>query len=121
MRVALAGDMGRGVFADRAVAAGEVLGSFYTIHICAAERPAALQTALRDFIFFDEDGSAEVVLGWLSLVNHGQPNIVKSWRATQLGPVVTVTAARDLAAGEQLYFDYQFDPGTEPDWARRPG
>jgi len=115
--------MGRGVFAVRGIAAGEVLGEFHTIRIPASEVAAmrGFKSTLANYWFEDDaDGSALVVLGWLELVNHARmPNLDRHWRSTPEGDVVTVVAARDIAAGEQLFIDYLFDasvPDT-PEWA----
>ena len=56
--------MGRGVFAARAIARGEVLGAFHTIRLPPHEVTAMAATTLSHFWFEDEaDGAAFVVLG----------------------------------------------------------
>lgn len=104
--------MGRGVFSTEHIKAGTWLGTFHTL-------PVALEKAeaLADHVFVGDDGGASVVFGWLSLVNHGPANIENLWSVSDVGEVVRVRATRDIAAGEQLFFDYRFDPGTAPDWA----
>ena len=120
--------MGRGVFAARDIAAGDVLAEFYTIRLPPAE-VAAIRTALQQetsptlpsYWFEDDaDGSALIVLGWLELVNHARtPNLDRTWRMAVDGEIVTVLAARSIAAGEQLTIDYRFDPADPktPPWA----
>lgn len=115
--------MGRGVFAARTIAAGEVLAEFHTIRL-PVDDVAAMKTArgvLMNYWFEDDaDGSALIVLGWLELVNHKRPpNLDRLWRETHAGAVVTVIATRDIATGEQLYIDYRFDPAAPnmPAWA----
>ncbi len=113
-------DMGRGVFAARAIFSGETLAEFHTLTLPPAEVRAMAGGTLSNYWFEDDaDGSALIVLGWLELVNHQlPPNLDRHWRATAEGQVVTVVAARDIAASEQLFIDYRFDPGAaNPAWA----
>lgn len=132
--VELTATMGRGVFASRAIAAGEKLAQFHSIRVPVGEVKAirtssgvsapelgARAAGLANYWFEDDaDGSALIVLGWLELVNHARvPNLARSWQVTPEGDVVTVIADREIAAGEQLTIDYRFDfadPST-PAWA----
>lgn len=115
--------MGRGVFAARSIASGEILAEFHTIRLPVDDVAAtkAARGVLMNYWFEDDaDGSALIVLGWLELVNHKRPpNLDRLWRDTPEGAVVTVIAARDIKAGEQLYIDYRFDPAAPnmPAWA----
>ena len=112
--------MGRGVFAVRAIACGEELGAFHSIRLPAHEVAVMQGSTFSQFWFEDEaDGSAFVVLGWIELVNHSAaPNIDRIWRTTPEGEVVSLHATRDIAAGEQLFIDYVFDPqANNPPWA----
>jgi uncharacterized protein len=117
--------MGRGVFAARAFAAGEMLGEFYTLRVPPDEVALMRRTLpgegiLSHFWFEDDaDGSAFVVLGWIELVNHSlEPNADRTWRATPEGEVVRLFAVRDIASGEQVFIDYRFEAdGKKPAWA----
>ena len=112
--------MGRGVFAGRAIARGELLGEFFTIRLPAGEVKKMAGTSLSTFWFEDgPGGDAFVVLGWIELVNHSlTPNTDRSWRPTPEGEIVSVHAVRDIALGEQLFIDYRFDPrASNPPWA----
>jgi uncharacterized protein len=112
--------MGRGVFAARAIAAGETLGEFHTIRLPPHEVKAMAGTTLSHFWFEDDaDGAAFIVLGFIELVNHSlTPNSDRRWSHTPEGEVVTLFATRAIDPGEQLFIDYRFDarPGN-PDWA----
>ena len=112
--------MGRGVFAGRAIARGEVLGEFHAIRLPPHEVAAMKGSTISQFWFEDDaDGAAFVVLGWIEMVNHSlTPNTDRSWRATPEGEVVTVFALRHIAADEQLFIDYRFDTKADnPPWA----
>ncbi len=111
--------MGRGVFAARRLAHGEVLGEFHTIRLPAHEVAAMAGSTLSRYWFEDADGSAFVVLGWIEMLNHStQPNAGRSWRATPEGEVVTLYTLRDIEQGEQLFIDYKFDASpANPAWA----
>ena len=120
VRVRMTPTMGRGVFAARGIAAGEVLGEFHTIRIPAPEVASGKGTTLSNFWFEDDaDGSAFVVLGWIELVNHStRPNADRTWRSSPEGDVVTLYAMTPIAAGEQLFIDYRFEAKFDnPSWA----
>ncbi len=112
--------MGRGVFARAAIASGEVLGTFHTIHVPAAEVEAGAASTLAHYWFLDDaDGSAYVVLGFIELLNHSRlPNLERRWLPSETGWQVELYALRDIAPGEQLLIDYRFAGGAdEPVWA----
>ena len=114
--------MGRGVFAARAIKAGEFLDDiFYTIEIAAPERERLKGATPSRFWFEnDEDGTALIALGYVSLMNHSTtPNFQCCWDVAAEGQTVRLRALRDLTAGEQLFFDYRFDAGDDhPEWAK---
>ena len=115
--------MGRGVFAVRKIAKGELLGEFHTIRLPPDEVQTMAGTTLSHFWFEDDDdGSAFVVFGWIEMVNHSMtPNADRTWRATPEGEVVALFATRDVEAGEQLFMDYEFEPKADnPPWAYKP-
>lgn len=112
--------MGRGVFAARAIAPGETLGVFHTIHLPPFEVSAMAGTTLSQFWFEDDaDGSAHIVLGWIEMINHSlTPNADRTWSPSPEGCIVTLYASRAIAPGEQLFIDYKFDANaTNPAWA----
>lgn len=112
--------MGRGVFAREPIAAGDILGTFHTIRIPLVEVNTMAGSTLSRFWFEDEaDGSAILVLGEIELMNHSRtPNCDRRWRADPTGELAELYALRDIAAGEQLTIDYEFDGTAEdPHWA----
>ena len=112
--------MGRGIFAKRLIACGEVLGRFHTIRLPPHEVAAMRGSTLSHFWFEDDaDGAAFVVLGWIEMVNHATtPNTDRSWQVTPEGEVVTLHALCDIHKGEQLFIDYKFDHSPDnPAWA----
>ena len=117
--VRMTASMGRGVFAVRTIIAGEILGEFHTIRLPPHEVTAMARSTLSHFWFEDDDGSAFVVFGWIELVNHNLvPNADRMWRNTPEGEVVTLFASRNIAAGEQVFIDYKFEPkANNPAWA----
>ncbi|MDX2288650.1 MAG: SET domain-containing protein-lysine N-methyltransferase [Hyphomicrobiaceae bacterium] len=112
--------MGRGVFARCAIVAGEVLGTFHTIHVPAAEVNAGAASTLAHYWFLDDaDGSAFVVLGFIELLNHSRrPNLERRWLLTETGWQVELFALRAIEPGEQLMIDYRFaGDADDPAWA----
>ena len=118
--VRMTATMGRGVFALRPIAAGEMLGEFHTLRIPPAEVRAGRGGTLSQFWFEDDgDGSAYVVFGLIELVNHSpSPNVDRTWRLTEAGFVVQLFARQAIAPGAQLFLDYKFPAaGSDPEWA----
>lgn len=113
--------MGRGVFAARPIREGEILDKFHTIQI-PPDQARALAGSTPSHFWFEDDrnGSAFLVLGLMSLVNHSlSPNVDREWLSTREGEVVSFYAIHDIAPGEQLFIDYRFaGASTDPAWAR---
>ena len=112
--------MGRGVFATRTIAPGEILGLFHAIRLPPAEVAAIRGGVLSRFWFEDDtDGSAFVVFGLIELVNHRPtPNVDRRWRIVAGHDVVELFAIERIAPGEQLFLDYKFEGrADDPHWA----
>lgn len=116
LRVVSMGGKGRGVVADRDIAAGELVERAPVLIIPEKDRAAVDPTNVGNHIFMWEHGTvaedlytrkgrAAVVLGFTSLINHsGTPNcdFIRYIEALALDLV----AIRDIRAGEELTFDY---------------
>jgi SET domain-containing protein len=116
LRVLALGARGRGVVAERAIAAGELVERAPVLIIPEADRAAVDPTNVGNHIFMWEHdtlaqdlytgrGRAAVVLGYTSLVNHSDtPNcdFVRHIHALALD----LFAVRDIAPGEELTIDY---------------
>ena len=101
--------MGRGVFAGRAFRKGEVIEVCPVIRLPAASE-GAVGGGLEHYVFKWGAGGLElaVALGYGSLYNHSpSPNARFTPRTTQ--DDVVFRAARDIAAGEQILIDYEWD------------
>lgn len=106
--------MGNGIFADKNISEGELILHEHSIYVHPEEMKLLRDLPLGQYPFEFPDGSGRIVLGHASLINHSRaPNVKKSWDDGWL----SIIALRDIGEGEELYHDYQFDPGTEPDWA----
>ncbi len=96
------GRHGRGVYATRAFAEGDVVE-----HCPVLELPGAdVSGRLSDYVFKSTEGDDEVllVLGFGMLYNHGaEPNVDY---AQETPRTMTFYTLRDVAAGEQLVIDY---------------
>ena len=116
LRVALMGAKGRGVVAERDIAAGELVERAPVLIVPEADRGTVDPTSIGNHIFmwehdtvaedlYSKRGRAAVVLGFTSLVNHStSPNcdFIRYIDALALD----LFAIRDIAAGDELTFDY---------------
>ncbi|MGI8848358.1 MAG: SET domain-containing protein [Candidatus Dormibacteria bacterium] len=95
---------GRGVFATAPIAIDEV------IELCPVLRVPEEQVGILDATrlfeyYFAWEGDAGVALGFGSLYNHSSaPNAV--YRKDFAADVVEIRARSDIAAGEEITFDY---------------
>jgi len=124
LRVADLGKRGRGVVAARDLAAGELVERAPVILVPEADRRAVDASALGNYIFMwehggpDEDvyrphGRAAIVLGFASLVNHSDRPNCRFLRHIE-ALALDLIALRDIAAGEELTFDYGMALWFEP-------
>jgi hypothetical protein len=99
-----AGARGRGVFAARDFAAGEVVERAPVLVLPASEAPAAQETVLGSYVFGWRD-SVAVGLGLASLYNHAwEPNL-DYFRRLDEGCLEFVTR-RAVSVGEELTINY---------------
>ena len=116
LRVVPTGARGRGVVAEREIAAGEVVERAPVLIIPEADRAAVDPTNVGNYIFmwehdtvaqdlYSQNGRAAVVLGYTSLVNHSDaPNCDFVRYIDALA--VDLIALRTIARGEELTIDY---------------
>jgi SET domain-containing protein len=101
--------MGRGVFAGRPIGKGELIEACPVIPLSLADERSLAGTTLDHYLFAwrEDTDSACLVLGLGSLYNHSPtPNAVacRVEEATRIDFI----ALRDIAAGEQVFVDYQW-------------
>jgi SET domain-containing protein len=102
---------GRGLFAAAALKAGTRIG-VYPLLILSHEETAAIKSSrLYHYVFYvDEraDGAirAGVAFGEISMCNHS-PEANAVFLIDAGAQTVTLTAARDLAAGDEILIDYE--------------
>ena len=99
-----AGERGRGVFAARDLAAGEVVERAAVLVLPAAEASAVQETVLGSYVFGWRD-SVAVGLGFASLYNHAwDPNLDYFRRFDEV--CLEFVARRAITAGEELTISY---------------
>jgi SET domain-containing protein len=109
---------GRGVFAGRAIRAGEIIEEAPVIVLPGAEIEHLERTVLQDYYFLwgaDEEDAA-ILLGVCSLCNHSyEPNAV--FELCPESQTIRFVARRDIAAGEEITTNYNGDPANlKPVW-----
>lgn len=97
---------GRGVFARRPFAAGEVI-EHCPMLIADEEQGAALEIGAEGYVFTWGEGSTALALGFGSLYNHSfDPNAT----TLETDDELVISALRDIAADEEIFINYT---GTE--------
>jgi SET domain-containing protein len=100
---------GRGVRALRAIRAGHVIERCPVIVIPPDEMETIDETALYGYAYEWDDGYA-FALGYGSLYNHSStPNA--EWHRVDGDDVIEIIATTDIAAGDEVRFDYSRGTG----------
>lgn len=97
---------GRGLVAVRTILAGTLIEAAPVIRLTEADRPPR-QSILHDYPFLWDDPPyiEAIALGLVSLANHSDlPNA--AFETDLAGCEIRMTAARDIAAGEELTINY---------------
>ena len=117
LRIGHFGARGRGVVADRAIRAGELVERSPVLVIPHGDRPATDGSIVFTYVFMWEHGTVEedlykhqgraaIALGFTSLLNHSYaPNCAFVRHIDDLA--IDLVAARAIEAGEELTIDYQ--------------
>lgn len=118
IRVGVVPGKGRGVFATRDIAAGEVI-EVAPVVIVPPEQVERIYGTVLEFYVFDwyEDATAfAIALGTASLYNHSYlPNVRYGKRFDE--GLIEFRALRDIRAGEELVSNYNGDPNDRsPVW-----
>jgi len=115
IQVGNAGDKGRGVFAQRRIAQGEVIECVPVIVLSDPQWQIIEQTTLKDYYYAWGDGIA-LALGFAALYNHSYtPNAVYIKHIEE--QTVEFVALRDIEAGEEITVNYNGRPDDlSPVW-----
>ncbi|SJZ48330.1 SET domain-containing protein [Sediminibacterium ginsengisoli] len=118
LTIAPSGDRGRGVFTTEPLASGTIIEISPVLVLDPEERAHAEKTMLFDYIFEwgDDYKSACVALGYLSMYNHSySANCL--YEMDYESETIRITTVKDVAAGEELFINYNADPDeTKPIW-----
>jgi len=104
VRVGPSPGRGRGVFATRAIAAGELVERAPVLALPKSAEGAVLATPLDAYVF-EWRGAVAICLGYGSIYNHSwAPNVEYRKRLDE--DVIEFVALRDIAADEELCTNY---------------
>lgn len=116
--VAPSNQRGRGVFATEFIEAQTVLEISPVLVLSEADRKKAEETLLYNYIFEWGEGyeMGALGLGYISIYNHSyQPNCM--YEMDFENQLMTITAIHDIAAGEELFINYNAEPDdATPIW-----
>lgn len=118
LHISLTPRMGRGVFTDAPIPAGSIVEVSPVVVIDAGARELLDRTPLHDYIFeWGEDRSlCCMALGYVPVYNHACPSNCE-YEMDYDAMTITVTAMRDIPAGEELTINYNGDfDDTRPVW-----
>ncbi|MEZ5963247.1 MAG: SET domain-containing protein [Planctomycetota bacterium] len=110
LRVGRSPGRGRGVFATRGFAAGEVIERAAVIVFPRADVRSLQGTLLDSYWFWWDEACNAAALGCGSLYNHAAPANARFARDVE-APALVFLAARPIAVGEEITINY----GGEPD------
>ncbi len=110
--------MGRGIFTRQPIPAGTVVEIAPVIVMTREERVLLDQTRLHDYIheWGDQREHCCMALGYAALYNHSYQSNCEYEMDFEEG-VITIRTVRDIAAGEELFVNYNGDwNDTTPLW-----
>lgn len=108
---------GRGVFATRAFARGEVIERAPVLVVPEDEHEHLVPTVLNSYVFGWGEGAVAVCLGFGSIYNHAWAPSVEYVKHLAES-VIDFVALRDIAPGEELFVNYASSyPETAHLWA----
>lgn len=96
---------GLGVFARRAIPAGEIVEHCPVLVLDADDARYATEGSLSGYVYDWEDGRSAVALGCGSLYNH-DPDPNAEYAVGEDGESLILLARRDIAEGEEVTIDY---------------
>ena len=111
-------NMGRGVFTSESIAKGTVVEVSPVIVMGQADRLLLDQTPLHDYIFEwgDDRTLCCMAMGYVPVYNHATPSNCE-YEMDYDEDTITVTAVRDIEAGEELFINYNGDwDDARPVW-----
>jgi len=102
--------MGRGVFASAAIPVDTIIEISPVVIMTAEERKLLDQTALHDYIFEwgDDHLKCCMALGYIAVYNHAYESNCEYEMDFEAG-TISVKTMRDIAAGEELFINYNGD------------
>ena len=108
LRIGPSSIAGRGVFATRAFASGEVIERCATLRVPQAQFEILRQTVLFEYLYGFEDGSgdAAIALGHGSLYNHSHDANADYFKDAQNDAIV-ITARRAIVEGKEITLEYR--------------
>jgi SET domain-containing protein len=104
-------DKGRGVFARRKIKRDEMIERSPVIVVPRTQWPTIEHTILSNYVFDwgEDEQDAAVALGYVSIYNHSYaPNAALTECLDE--KVIEVSALRDIAAGEEIFVNYNGEP-----------
>jgi SET domain-containing protein len=102
------------VFCGVDLKAGEVIEICPVLVVPENETELLDETVLYNYVFIwgDDDQKGAIVFGYGSMYNHAyEPNA--EYKANYEDDTFTVYALKDIAAGEEIYINYNGDPSNK--------
>jgi SET domain-containing protein len=112
--------MGRGVFSSQEIKAGTVVEVSPVIIMTSEERKLLDQTMLHDYIFEwgEEKSQCCMALGYVAVYNHSYASNCE-YEMDYDNASISIKAVRNIAAGEELFINYNGDwDDAKPVWFR---
>jgi SET domain-containing protein len=102
--------MGRGVFTSESIVRGTIVEVSPVIVMGPEDRTLLDKTPLHDYIFEwgDDRSRCCMAMGYVPVYNHASPSNCE-YEMDYEEDTITVTAVRDIEAGEELFINYNGD------------
>lgn len=105
---------GRGVVAERAYVAGDLIERSHVIEVPPSDVAALNTTVLADYAFEWYDGALGLLTGFGSLFNHSVSRANMRLEGRRDERLMDFIASCDIRAGDELMFDYGCDMSFTP-------
>ena len=117
LQVRLIHGKGRGVFARKSIAKGELIELAAFLFVSAADYELLKKTDLIRFVYDLGRGDVAIGLGLASLFNHAD-EANAHYEINRRDKQIKISAENPIPAGQEITIDYGYHPADESTWSQ---